>query len=454
MRVIALGTGRPFVRRAQANCSWLIELGNGDKFVMDFGSGSQANFTALEIPHQDVTAYFATHLHADHVGDFAQVWIGSWAGGRVKPLVLYGPSGPEPKYGTEHFVRKQMESLAWDTETRLGLLPDAGAEVEVHEFDFTQDRRGLRPQRRRHQKLSGHSHLRRPGQLPARMERSLLRVFRRHHAEPVLRRQRARAPISLIHECFNTVQAADRALGLSGENARSASAPWRIPRRTKCGKVLALVKPRHAVVYHFFNDFDTAPEIERDDPQALPGSAGAGAGSDGVQRDARTRSATRLAVTPTLVWPNKERHDGVPCGDARKQRRPCRAGSPTSSCFRNSERETPRRSTMRRITRRQASGDGSGWRRLSRRGRGRRAYPERPIRVIIPVHRRRCGREHHAAARRQHGAAARSEARPRGEARRGRQYRHPGSRARRAGRLHDPGRRHQQLRHQPVPASR
>ena len=67
MRITALGTGRPFVRRGQANCSWLIELGNGDKFVMDFGSGSQANFTALEIPHQDVAAYFATHLHADHI---------------------------------------------------------------------------------------------------------------------------------------------------------------------------------------------------------------------------------------------------------------------------------------------------------------------------------------------------------------------------------------------------
>ena len=64
MRIIALGTGRPFVRRAQANCSWLIELGNGDKFIWDFGSGSQVNFTALEIPHQDVTAFFATHRMA------------------------------------------------------------------------------------------------------------------------------------------------------------------------------------------------------------------------------------------------------------------------------------------------------------------------------------------------------------------------------------------------------
>ena len=120
MRVIALGTGRPFVRRAQANTSWLVELGNGDKFVFDFGSGSQTNFTALEIPHQDVTAYFATHLHADHVGDFAQVWIGSWAGGRTKPLVIYGPSGLEPRFGTWHFIERQMESFAWDTATRLG----------------------------------------------------------------------------------------------------------------------------------------------------------------------------------------------------------------------------------------------------------------------------------------------------------------------------------------------
>ena len=61
MRIIALGTGRPFVRRAQANCSWLIELGSGDKFIMDFGAGSQNNFTSLEIPHQDITAYFAVY---------------------------------------------------------------------------------------------------------------------------------------------------------------------------------------------------------------------------------------------------------------------------------------------------------------------------------------------------------------------------------------------------------
>ena len=48
MRVTALGTGRPFLRPAQANAGWLIELGNGDKFMFDFGFGTQMNFSALE----------------------------------------------------------------------------------------------------------------------------------------------------------------------------------------------------------------------------------------------------------------------------------------------------------------------------------------------------------------------------------------------------------------------
>ena len=137
MRIVALGTGRPFLRRSQANASWLIELGNGDKFVFDYGFGSQMNFTALEIPYGDVKAWFATHLHTDHVGDFAQVWVGSWAGGRLKPLEMYGPSGPEEKYGFKHFAEKQKEAYAWDTDTRVGALPAIGAEINIHEFDYS-----------------------------------------------------------------------------------------------------------------------------------------------------------------------------------------------------------------------------------------------------------------------------------------------------------------------------
>ena len=39
MRVIACGTGMPTTRAAQAAACFLVELGNGDKFLFDVGSG-------------------------------------------------------------------------------------------------------------------------------------------------------------------------------------------------------------------------------------------------------------------------------------------------------------------------------------------------------------------------------------------------------------------------------
>ncbi len=51
MRVIALGTGTPNFRKSQASASWLVELGNDEKFLFDIGTGSLANLAALEIPY-------------------------------------------------------------------------------------------------------------------------------------------------------------------------------------------------------------------------------------------------------------------------------------------------------------------------------------------------------------------------------------------------------------------
>jgi len=316
MRIIALGTGRPFVRRGQANCSWLIELGNGDKFIMDFGSGSQANFTALEIRHQDITAYFATHLHADHVGDFAQVWIGSWTGGRVKPRVLYGPWGPGPEECTEHFVRKQMEWLAWGTDTRLGLLPDAGAEVEVHEFDFAKtgvvyDRTGVVI------KSFPAIHIY-DGPVSYRLEwNGLTFVFSGDTTPSQFFVDNAQGADLLIHECFNTVK---QLVERSGYPEKSAIGIGTVAHTApeECGKVLARVKPRLAGVFHFFNDFDTAPEIEREIRKNYQGPL-ALAQDLMVFNVTKDAIRTRLAITPTLVWPNKERHDEFRAA-ARKKR--------------------------------------------------------------------------------------------------------------------------------------
>ena len=248
----------------------------------DFGSGSQVNFTALEIPHQDITAYFATHLHADHVGDFAQVWIGSWAGGRSKPLVVYGPSGPEPKYGMRHFVEKQKESFAWDTDTRHGLLPDAGAEVEVHEFDFSKtgvvyDRNGVVI------KSFPAIHIY-DGPVSLRLEwNGLCFVFSGDTTPSKFMIDNAKGADLVVHEAFNTVSQLMSRSGYDEQMARGIgtiahTAP------SEVGHVFAKIQPRHAVIYHFFNDFDTAGEMERDVRKGWQGPAVTCAGSDGVQR--------------------------------------------------------------------------------------------------------------------------------------------------------------------------
>lgn len=93
MRVIALGTGTPNFRRSQASASWLVELGNGDKFIFDIGTGSLANLAALEIPYSYLDKIFISHLHVDHIGDLDAMFIGGWISNRTVPLRVWGPSG-------------------------------------------------------------------------------------------------------------------------------------------------------------------------------------------------------------------------------------------------------------------------------------------------------------------------------------------------------------------------
>ncbi len=308
MRVIALGTGRPFLRPAQANAGWLIELGNGDKFMFDFGFGTQMNFSALEIPYQDMTAYFATHLHTDHVGDFAQIWIGSWVGGRVKPLVVYGPSGPQAKYGMKHFIQRQMESYAWDTDTRVGLLPKVGAEVDVHEFDFSKvhvvyDHNGV--------KITSFPavHIY-DGPVSLRLDwNGLSFVYSGDTTPSHFFIENAKGADLVVHETFNTV---GQLMERSGYDERSARGIGTMAHSdpAEAGYVLAQVNPRLAVTFHFLHDFDTGPEIEREIRKHYAGPLVL-AKDLMVFNVTKARISSRMAVTSAHVWPNKERHEGL-----------------------------------------------------------------------------------------------------------------------------------------------
>ena len=51
IRITACGTGQPSVRPKQAAACWLVELGNGDKFLFDIGAQSMSRISAMKIPY-------------------------------------------------------------------------------------------------------------------------------------------------------------------------------------------------------------------------------------------------------------------------------------------------------------------------------------------------------------------------------------------------------------------
>ena len=49
IRAVACGSGMPMPRLKQAACCFLFELGNGDKFIFDMGTGSMERLYAVAI---------------------------------------------------------------------------------------------------------------------------------------------------------------------------------------------------------------------------------------------------------------------------------------------------------------------------------------------------------------------------------------------------------------------
>jgi len=139
MRITALGTGMPNQTKRAVSISYLVELGNGEKFLFDIGMGAMGNLFSLRPDFSKVDKVFASHLHVDHVGDFMGLHIGSWLSGRYTPIEIYGPSGETPELGTKAFVEAMKVGYAWDIATRTGALPDAGGQIVVHEFNYLQE---------------------------------------------------------------------------------------------------------------------------------------------------------------------------------------------------------------------------------------------------------------------------------------------------------------------------
>ena len=112
MRISFLGTS--FLPRLSQECnSVFVELGNGDSFVFDFGSGVSAKYTAMGIPPSRQTKVLLTHLHGDHTSDLITLYCFGPAQDRKTPLYLYGPSADEADQGTTEFGKLLKKLMKW-----------------------------------------------------------------------------------------------------------------------------------------------------------------------------------------------------------------------------------------------------------------------------------------------------------------------------------------------------
>ncbi|MCP4902099.1 MAG: MBL fold metallo-hydrolase, partial [bacterium] len=121
MRLIACGTGMPTARPKQAASCWLLELGNGDKFIFDVGTGSAERIAAMQIPYNYLDKVFLSHLHTDHFGDLDALFVGGALAGRQKPLRVWGPKGDTPERGTKYALDHLFKALTWDLDGRAGI---------------------------------------------------------------------------------------------------------------------------------------------------------------------------------------------------------------------------------------------------------------------------------------------------------------------------------------------
>ena len=262
MRVVACGTGMPNSRPKQAAACFLVELGNGDKFIFDIGIGSAERISAMKIPYDYLDKLFIGHLHADHFGDLGALWIGGVISNRLKPLRVWGPSGHKPEFGTKYALERMQEMFTWDFGSRLGNIDLRGLVLEVTEFDYRAVNKVIYNENGVTIRTIPAIHAL-DGPVSFILEWNGLKfAFSSDTFPNKWWIEHTKGADIAIHECFLPPEDLIRkqkflpvvALGV-GTQVHTSPAQF--------GKVMSEIKPRLAVGYHFFNDFDTLPNVTK-----------------------------------------------------------------------------------------------------------------------------------------------------------------------------------------------
>ncbi len=259
MRIIALGTGMPTQTPNNKSAAFLVELGNGESFLFDLGTGSTDSLSGIQPDYSKLDKVFASHLHTDHIGDLATLWVAGWIGGRYTPLHVWGPSGATPELGTASMVNHIEKAWAWDVFARSGVLPDAGGKLVAHEFDFSKtaviyEKNGVA--------ITSFPAIHiMDGAVSYRLDwNGLSFVFGGDSYPNKWFLENAKDADVVVHECFFTPEQWMEIAGFPYKQAYWVTSIIHTPPEG-FGKIMSAVKPRMAVAYHYWNHRDVEFEI-------------------------------------------------------------------------------------------------------------------------------------------------------------------------------------------------
>ena len=302
MRLIACGTGMPTARPKQAASCWLLELGNGDKFIFDIGTGSAERIAAMQIPYNYLDKVFLSHLHTDHFGDLDALFVGGALAGRQKPLRVWGPSGDTPERGTKYALDHLYKALTWDLDGRKGITDPRGyVPFEVTEFDYKGVNQVVYQENGVTIRTIPAIHAL-DGPVSFILEWNGLKfVFGGDTYPNKWYAEYAKNADLAIHECFITVPGLIDKFKFTPQGALDVGTQVHTSPEAY-GKVMSIINPRMAVAYHFFNDWDTVPDIEQrirttyDGPLSL-------ATDYMVWNITKDDIRVRMAIVDEDVWP-------------------------------------------------------------------------------------------------------------------------------------------------------
>jgi len=291
----------PNARPKQAAACWLVELGNGDKFLFDIGLGSAERISALKIPYDYLDKLFIGHLHADHIGDLDALWVGGVLGNRQRPLRIWGPSGAREETGTQYMVDRMKEMYTWDFDSRRGNVNTQGFQIEVTEFDYTAVNAVIYQENGVTIRTIPAIHAL-DGPVSFILTWNDLKFSFSSDTYPnKWWMEHTKDSDLAIHECFAPPSIMVNKQNFAvGDALNVATQVHTSP--AMFGKVMSEIKPRMAVGYHVFNDFDTQPQILSEIRQTYDGPVEL-ATDYMVFNVTKDDIRVRMAVVDEDIWP-------------------------------------------------------------------------------------------------------------------------------------------------------